>query len=58
MKDALGHDSVASDANVSKISVVGVGMRSRPGVAKTCSRPWPTKAQHQVISTSEIQVSV
>ena len=59
MKDALGHDSVASDANVSKVSVVGVGMRSQPGVAKTMFETLADKGINiQVISTSEIKVSV
>ncbi len=59
MKESLGHDSVASDGNVSKVSVVGVGMRSQPGVAKTMFETLADKGINiQVISTSEIKVSV
>ena len=51
--------SLLEDPNVAKISVVGVGMRSHAGVAKTMFRALADKAINiQVISTSEIKVSV
>ena len=50
---------VHASINVSKISVVGVGMRSQPGVAKTMFTTLADKGVNiQVISTSEIKVSV
>ena len=57
--DDIGYEKIHSDANVVKISVVGVGMRSHAGVAQ---RMFATLAEKginiQVISTSEIKVSV
>jgi aspartate kinase len=32
------------DNKICKVSAVGVGMRSHPGVASKMFRPWPTKA--------------
>ena len=57
--DDIGYEKLHSDANVVKISVVGVGMRSHAGVAQ---RMFATLAEKginiPVISTSEIKVSV
>ena len=51
--------AVASDANVVKLSVVGVGMRSHAGVAQRMFKTLAEKGINiQVISTSEIKVSV
>jgi aspartate kinase len=48
-----------SASNVSKISVVGIGMRSHAGVANTMFETLAEKGINiQVISTSEIKVSV
>jgi len=48
-----------SDANVSKVSVVGVGMRTHAGVAQLMFKTLAEKGINiQVISTSEIKVSV
>lgn len=56
---AIGSAEVLVDADVAKISVVGVGMRSHVGVANTMFRTLAEKAINiQVISTSEIKVSV
>lgn len=56
--ETLGSRGVATDANIAKISVVGVGMRSHAGVA---SQMFETLAAAginiQMISTSEIKVS-
>ena len=59
IQDQVGWSEVLEDPNVSKISVVGVGMRSHAGVANTMFRALADKAINiQVISTSEIKVSV
>ncbi len=59
IRDQVGWSDVLEDPNVAKISVVGVGMRSHSGVAKTMFRALADKAINiQVISTSEIKVSV
>ncbi len=48
-----------ADQNVSKVSVVGIGMKSHAGVAQTMFRALADKGINiQVISTSEIKVSV
>ncbi len=55
----IGFAELLTDADVAKISVVGVGMRSHAGVANTMFRALADKAINiQVISTSEIKVSV
>ncbi len=55
----IGFGEVLTDADVAKISVVGVGMRSHVGVANTMFRTLAEKGINiQVISTSEIKVSV
>ena len=55
----IGYAEYTTDANVAKISVVGVGMRSHAGVANTMFRTLAEKSINiQVISTSEIKVSV
>jgi len=55
----IGYSEVLADPDVTKISVVGVGMRSHSGVANTMFRALADKAINiQVISTSEIKVSV
>jgi aspartate kinase len=59
LKGELAYGEIVSDPNVCKISVVGVGMRSQPGVAKTMFQTLAEKGINiQVISTSEIKVSV
>lgn len=58
-KGAVGADTVLTDPDVAKISVVGVGMRSHAGVANTMFSTLAAKGINiQVISTSEIKVSV
>ncbi|MDB5480852.1 MAG: aspartate kinase [Caulobacteraceae bacterium] len=58
-KDAVGFDAVAVDEDVAKVSVIGVGMRSHAGVAKTMFGALAEKGVNiQVISTSEIKISV
>jgi aspartate kinase len=56
---AIGYTRVISDDNVTKISVVGVGMRSHAGVAATMFQSLADRGINiQAISTSEIKVSV
>ena len=56
---AIGYRDITSDANVAKISIIGIGMRAHPGVAQTMFRTLAEKGINiQVISTSEIKVSV
>ena len=58
-RKTLGYDRLIGDANVVKISIIGVGMRSHPGVAQTMFTALADKGINiQVISTSEIKVSV
>jgi aspartate kinase len=58
-RDEIGFADLATDPDVAKISVVGVGMRSHAGVAGTMFRSLAARGINiQVISTSEIKVSV
>jgi aspartate kinase len=53
------YESLLTDREVAKISVVGVGMRSHAGVASTMFRTLAEKGINiEVITTSEIKVSV
>ncbi len=55
----IGYKDLTADANVAKISIIGIGMRTHPGVAQTMFRTLSEKGINiQVISTSEIKVSV
>ncbi|SFU92629.1 aspartate kinase [Pseudoduganella namucuonensis] len=58
-KAEIGYSTLVGDAKVSKISVVGVGMRSHVGVA---SQMFRTLSEENInimmISTSEIKISV
>ncbi|MBH69498.1 MAG: aspartate kinase [Rhodospirillaceae bacterium] len=59
LRSEIGFSDLTADQNVTKISVVGVGMRSQPGVAKIMFKTLAEKSINiQVISTSEIKVSV
>jgi aspartate kinase len=56
---AIGYEKLSTDPKVSKISVVGVGMRSHAGIAATMFKALADRAINiQAISTSEIKVSV
>jgi aspartate kinase len=58
-KAEIGFTELLADPDVAKISVVGVGMRSHAGVARTMFSALAAKGINiQVISTSEIKVSV
>jgi aspartate kinase len=58
-KAELNYGSLIADPDVTKISVVGIGMRTHAGVASTMFKALSEKGINiQVISTSEIKVSV
>jgi aspartate kinase len=58
-RESLAFESVDATENVTKISVVGMAMRSQPGVAKTMFETLAERGINlQVISTSEIKISV
>ena len=58
-KAEIGFDDVAINEDVAKVSVIGVGMRSHAGVAKTMFGALAERGVNiQVISTSEIKISV
>lgn len=55
----LNAEDVVCDDNISKISVVGAGMQSNPGVAaKMFEALYAARINIQMISTSEIKISV
>ena len=55
----IGTDDVVGDTKVSKVSVVGVGMRSHVGIASQMFRTLSEENINiQMISTSEIKISV
>lgn len=59
LRQTLGAQKVICDDNISKVSIVGAGMQSNPGVA---SKMFEALAEEniniQMISTSEIKISV
>ena len=58
-KEAIGFEDLAVNEDVAKVSVIGVGMRSHAGVAKTMFGALADKGVNiQVIATSEIKISV
>jgi aspartate kinase len=55
----IGFEEALLDEEVAKISVIGIGMRSHAGVAKTMFSSLADKGVNiQAISTSEIKISV
>jgi aspartate kinase len=59
VKEHIGAVSIAGDAKVSKVSVVGVGMRSHVGIASQMFRTLSEEGINiLMISTSEIKISV
>ena len=59
LRGNLGYADLRADANVVKVSVIGVGMRSHAGVAQSMFKTLAEKGINiQVISTSEIKISV
>lgn len=58
-RDELGYVRIVGDAKVSKVSAVGVGMRSHVGVASQMFRTLAEEGINiMMISTSEIKISV
>ena len=58
-RDELGYTRILGDAKVSKVSAVGVGMRSHVGVASQMFRTLAEEGINiMMISTSEIKISV
>ena len=58
-RGALGFDGFDDKDDVTKISVVGMAMRSQPGVARTMFETLAERGINiEVISTSEIKISV
>jgi aspartate kinase len=59
VKAELGFDSIRYDESVGKVSLVGAGMRSHPGVTATfCEALAKENINIVTISTSEIRISV
>ena len=59
MQDALNFKSVKMDESVAKVSIVGAGMESHPGVAsKMFEALYDANINIRMISTSEIKISV
>jgi aspartate kinase len=59
VKEHIGAASIVGDTKVSKVSVVGVGMRSHVGIASQMFRTLSEEGINiQMISTSEIKISV
>ena len=58
-QDDIGFESLKYDAGIGKISLVGAGMRSHPGVSATFFRALAdADVNVELISTSEIRISV
>ncbi len=58
-KDSIGFDHIRYDDQIGKLSVVGDGMRSNPGVTATLFRALSDEHVNiDLISTSEIRISV
>jgi len=58
-KATIGFEGVKSDSEVTKVSVVGIGMRSHTGVAQTMFEALANRNINvKVIATSEIKISV
>ena len=59
LKDSLNYESVNVDTSVSKVSIVGAGMESHPGVASKMFEALSDAGINiQMIATSEIKISV
>jgi aspartate kinase len=59
VKDKIGFLELTHSADVAKVSVVGIGMRSHAGVAAKMFRSLADKGINiQAITTSEIKISV
>ncbi len=58
-RDAIGFESLRFDDQIAKVSLVGAGMRSHPGVSATFFEALADSSINvEMISTSEIRISV
>jgi aspartate kinase len=58
-KESIGFDQVVYNEHVGKVSLIGAGMRSHPGVTATfCEALAEAGVNIDIISTSEIRISV
>jgi len=58
-QERIGFSQAIYNDNIGKVSVIGVGMRSHPGVSATCFRAIAEAGINiEMISTSEIRISV
>jgi aspartate kinase len=59
LRDEVGFDSLLYDDRIGKVSVIGAGMRSHPGVSATFFGALADAGVNiEMISTSEIRISV
>jgi aspartate kinase len=59
LQDEVGFDSLLYDDRIGKVSVIGAGMRSHPGVSATFFGALAEAGVNiEMISTSEIRISV
>ena len=59
MKSSLEFDDLLVDSNISKVSLVGVGMRTHAGIASTAFKALSENGVNiQMISTSEIKITI
>jgi aspartate kinase len=59
LKDEIGFTRVLYDDHIGKVSLIGAGMRSHPGVTATfCEALAGVGINIDLISTSEIRISV
>jgi aspartate kinase len=59
VKETIGIDAIQSDSGMTKVSVIGIGMRSHAGVAATAFKALSQKSINiRAITTSEIKISI
>jgi len=59
VRETVGFDAVQHDDGMSKVSVIGIGMRSHTGVAATAFKALADKGINiRAITTSEIKISI
>jgi aspartate kinase len=59
LKGAVGFEGIVSDEHIGKVSLVGAGMRSHPGVSATFFEALAAAGVNvEAISTSEIRISI
>ena len=59
VKQTVGFDVIQSEAGMSKVSVIGIGMRSHAGVAATAFKALADRSINiRAITTSEIKISI